>query len=414
MPTERFDVVVVGAGLAGLAAARRLHQAGRSVVVLESSDGVGGRVRTDDVDGFHLDRGFQVLLTAYPELHRQLDVDALHLRSFDPGALVRVGSSLRRVGDPLRQPTTMLSSAVAPVGTPVDKARLARLLLRLRRADPVALLRGEDVSSLEALRAEGFSDTMIDRFFRPLVGGIQLDAELSASRRMLDIVLRCLATGDAAVPAAGMGAIPAQLAGGLPDDAVRLGARVESVDGTTVRIAGGAAVTGAQLVVAAEGPAAVELLGLAPVASRAVSGVWFAADHAPYDQPLIALDAERSGPALNVAVMTNVAPEYSSDGRAVIVAAYPGRAAGGEEVSLVDDVRRQLRSWFGSDVDRWTHLRTHTIRHGQPDSRPAFSPKRRVALGDGVFVCGDHRDTPSIQGALFSGRRCADAMLATT
>lgn len=412
MPTERFDAVVVGAGLAGLAAARRLHQAGRSVVVLESSDGVGGRVRTDEVEGFHLDRGFQVLLTAYPELHRQLDVDSLHLRSFDPGALVRVGSSLRRVGDPLRQPTTMLSSAVAPVGTPVDKARLARLLLRLRRADPVALLRGEDVSSLAALRAEGFSDTMIDRFFRPLVGGIQLDAELSASRRMLDIVLRCLATGDAAVPAAGMGAIPAQLAAALPDDAVRLGARVESIDGTTVRIAGGAAVTGAQLVVATEGPAAVELLGLAPVASRPVSGVWFAADHAPYDQPLIALDAERSGPALNVAVMTNVAPEYSSDGRAVIVAACPGVGADGDEVSLVDDVRRQLRSWFGSDVDRWTHLRTHTIRHGQPDSRPAFSPKRRVALGDGVFVCGDHRDTPSIQGALFSGRRCAEAVLA--
>ncbi|MFN7149585.1 MAG: NAD(P)/FAD-dependent oxidoreductase [Microthrixaceae bacterium] len=414
MPTERVDVVLVGAGLAGLAAARLLHQAGRSVVVLEASDGVGGRVRTDEVEGFHLDRGFQVLLTAYPELHRQLDVDALHLRSFDPGALVRVGSSLRRVGDPLRQPTTLLSSAVAPVGNPADKARLARMLLRLRRADPVALLRGEDISSLDALRAEGFSDTMVDRFFRPLVGGIQLDAELSASRRMLDIVLRCLATGDATVPAAGMGALPAQLAAALPGDAVRLGARVESIDGTTVRIEGGATVAGAQVVVATEGPAAADLLGLAPVASRAVSGVWFAADHAPYDQPLIALDAERSGPALNVAVMTNVAPEYSSDGRAVIVAACPRHGAGEEAASLVADVRRQLRGWFGGDVDRWTHLRTHTIRHGQPDSRPAFSPKRRVALGDGIFVCGDHRDTPSIQGALFSGRRCAEAVLASS
>jgi protoporphyrinogen oxidase len=298
------------------------------------------------------------------------------------------------------------------VGTPVDKARLARMLLRLRQADPVALLRGEDVSSLEALRAEGFSDTMIDRFFRPLVGGIQLDAELSASRRMLDIVLRCLATGDATAPAAGMGAIPTQLAAALPEDAVRLGARVESIDGTTVRTVGGAALTGTHLVVATEGPAAADLLGLSPVASRPVSGVWFAADHAPYDQPLIALDAERSGPALNIAVMTNVAPEYSSDGRAVIVAACPGAAADGD--SLVDDVRRQLRSWFGGAVDRWEHLRTHTIRHGQPDSRPSFSPKRRVALGDGVFVCGDHRDTPSIQGALFSGRRCADAVLASS
>jgi protoporphyrinogen oxidase len=415
MAAEQVDVAVVGAGLAGLAAATRLRSAGRSVLVLEASDGVGGRVRTDEVDGFHLDRGFQVLLTAYPELHRQLDLDALHLRPFDPGALVWCEGKLHRVGDPLRQPGAVLASALAPVGSVADKARLAALLLRLRRADPRELLRGEDIPTMEALRSTGFSERMIDRFFRPLIGGIQLDPELSASRRMFDVVLRTLAVGSSAVPAAGMGAIPAQLVAALPGDAIRLSTAVTSVEPGRVRTVQGATINASQVVVATEGPAAADLLGLAPVASRPVACVWFAADAAPFTRRLIALDGARSGPALNVAVMSNVAPEYSSDGRAVIAAACPSIGADGTVRSdLVDDVRRQLRTWFGPVVDRWAHLRTHVIAHGQPDSSPAFAPKRRVSLGDGLYVCGDHRDTPSIQGALFSGRRCAEELLATT
>lgn len=411
MTTERVDVVVIGAGLAGLSAARELCAAGRDVALLEASDGVGGRVRTDEVDGFHLDRGFQVLLTAYPELERQLDVPSLQLRHFDPGALVWNGSTLHRVADPLRRPGAVLSSALAPVGSPVDKARLARLMWRLRRADPRELLRGPDVSTIDALRAEGFGEAMIERFFRPLVGGIQLDPELSASRRMFDVVLRCLVVGSSAVPAAGMGAIPAQLARSLPEGTLRLGAHVTSLEGTSARLEDGTTVEGSQLVVATEGPAAATLLGLPEVRSRPVSCVWFAAETAPFAAPLIALDGARSGPALNVAVMSNVAPEYSSDGRAVVAAACPA-VRPVDRGDLVDEVRRQLRGWFGPDVERWQHLRTHVIAHGQPDSRPRFDPRRRVEMGDGRFVCGDHRDTPSIQGALFSGRRCAGAVLA--
>jgi phytoene dehydrogenase-like protein len=110
--------------MAGLAAARVIHEAGLSAVVLESSDGVGGRVRTDEVDGFLLDRGFQVLLTAYPELHRQFDVSALDLRAFDPGALVWRNGRGYEVSDPFRKPTSLVSTALAPVGSPFDKARI--------------------------------------------------------------------------------------------------------------------------------------------------------------------------------------------------------------------------------------------------------------------------------------------------
>jgi len=273
------------------------------------------------------------------------------------------------------------------------------------------LLRRPDMTTAERLARAGFSARMMESLWQPLFARIQLDPDLEVSTRRFDTILRMLAVGATGVPRQGMGAIPAQLASTLPDDVARLGARVVDLDASGAILEGGERVSGRAVVVATAGPAVHRLLGerIPDPGSRAAGCCWFAAPSLPLPGPLLILDGEASGPAKNVAVMSEVAPSYAPAGRALVAAAVPGPAA--LDPGIVGRVREQLAGWFDSGTADWEHLRTDVIEHGQPAQRPPLDPKQLVALGDGVFVCGDHRDTASIQGAMFSGGRTASAVL---
>ncbi len=405
------DVAIVGAGLAGLTCAQDLTRSGVECTVLEASDGVGGRVRTDRVDGFLLDRGFQILLTGYPQVRERLDLDALGLALFEPGALVHISGGLQRVSDPSRRPLELAASLRAPVGTLRDKALAARLVLDVRRHSVRSLLRRPDMSTAERLASAGFSPEFVATFWRPLFAGIQLDPDLEVSSRRFDVILRMIASASTGVPREGIGAIPAQLAHTLPAGTVRLGSPVRDVTPTGLTLGDGERVAARAVVVATDGPAAHHLIGssVEDPGSRAAACCWFAASAAPVEGAVLMLEGEGSGPALNVVVMSEVQSSYAPPGTALVAAAVPGPAA--LEPGLADRVREQLAGWFGSTAGEWRHIRTDVIAHGQPMQLPPLNPRRRVDLGDGLFVCGDHRDTASLQGAMFSGQRTAEAVL---
>lgn len=406
------EIVVIGAGLAGLAAANALTAAGRTPLVIEASDGVGGRVRTDIVDGYRLDRGFQILLTGYPEVQRQLDLDALDLQPFRPGATVWIDGKGATVGDPFRDPKSLIATVLSPIGSPADKLRILKLRRRVCSGDPRRLLRNPERTTAEHLNELGFSTKMIERFFQPLFAGIQLDPSLGTSSRMFDIIFRSLSIGDAVVPADGMGAIGAQMASRLEAGSLHLNTRV-----TALATAGSGrarsittdrgVITADQVVVATDGPAATKLLGLKTTDSLSVGCVWFGADRSPVPNRTIILDGQGTGPAANVAILSDVAPSYAPPGKTLIAAATPGLI--GAEID--ESVRSQMRLWFGSQVDSWATLRVDRIVHAQPAQNPPSHAKRRVRLDHNLWVCGDHRDTGSIQGALFSGRRTAQALV---
>jgi phytoene dehydrogenase-like protein len=411
--SETGPVAIVGAGLAGLACARRLADAGIPVLVLEASDGVGGRVRTDEADGFLLDRGFQVLLTAYPEARRVLDFGALGLKAFYPGALVHTQGRFHRAADPWRHPLDAVSTLFSPLGTFADKAHITALRHRVTAGCWDDLAGRPETTTLEALRRAHLSSKIIDRFFRPFLGGVLAGRELTASSRMFEFVFRAFAAGEVCLPARGMGAIPAQLRAALPADAVRLGARVERIDDGRVRLSGGETVAARAVVVATEAPEAARLTGLAGhPGGRALTCLYFAAERAPIDQPILLLDGDGAGPVNNVAVPSAVASSYAPPGAALVSATVLGSPVP-DDAALEAAVRAQLAGWFGATTRRWRHLRTYRIPFAQPEQAPpALTPWRRaVRLRPALYVCGDHRDNASINGALESGRRAADAVL---
>ncbi len=403
---EQIEVGVIGAGLSGLACAVHLQEHGVACTLFDGAPEPGGRVRTDEQEGYLLDRGFQILLSSYPEARRVLDFDALEARPFDAGSLVQVGSKAWRVTDPWRSPVRGLGSILAPFVTLGDGLKLAKL----RSGSVAASLRPGDVTAGEYLRQLGFSDELRERFFRPFFAGITLDPELGVPAHYLVSLFGWFSTGKAVLPRRGMRALPEQLAAGLPPGSVRFGEKVRSIRGQGFELEGGGQVEARALVAAVDAHAAAELFE--PFESRAWSGtttVYYAAESSPVGGPWLVLNGEgrTKGPVNHLCVPSDVQPSYAPQGSSLLSISLVG-VPDDDDRSLDQAVRTQLRAWYGGAVDRWQLLRVDRIER----ALPRFARGETSSVRDGVHLCGDYLETPSIQGALVSGRRAAEAVLA--
>ena len=405
-------IVIIGAGLAGLCCGLELQEAGREFIIIDAADRVGGRVRTDIVEGFKLDRGFQVLLDSYPEVSRRLDLSKLNLRKFEPGALVHYKSEFHSVTDPFRRPLAAIPTAFTPIGSLVDKFRVGLIRADVLKDAAEALFDRKEMTTLERLRAAGFSDSMIERFFRPFLGGIFLERELNTSSRMFDFVFWMFSMGSACLPAEGMEAIPRALAEKLPSANIRSNTRVASVGDGVVTLESGEVIEAAATVIATDAPAASKLLGK-PEAPKGVgvTCIYFSVPLAPLTDAVLILNGDGTGRINNLCFPTRVASSYGPEGTDLASVSVLG--TGHDSTSLIAGVKEQLADWFGREVDEWKHLATYEIAYALPSQAPpALTPaEREVRVRPGLYICGDHIDNASIQGAMVSGRRAAEALI---
>lgn len=394
------DVIVIGAGLAGLRAARVLTAAGRSVVILEAAERIGGRVATDEVDGFLLDRGFQLLNPAYSELREAVDLYALDVQSFQRGVAVRDGVDLTVLADPLRHPLVAVRSAGSRYLRPSE---LGAALGWLRGADS----RADDRTLAASFDRAGFTGALrevADQF----LAGVLAERTGQTSAAFVRSLVGWFLRGTPGLPADGMRALPRLLAQGLD---VRLNSSVASIartpDGVQVSVADGSELSARTVVVAVDPATLGTLTSLPSTPMRGLATWWFATPVAPTALPILFVDAAGRGPVVNTAVVSNVAAGYAPAGHHLVQCSVVLDGSLPAEAEL----RAHAGAIYDSPTDDWRLLHVHEVPHSLPVMSPGM-PRPPIDLGGGVFVAGDHVEGASIQGALLSGRRTAEAVLA--
>ena len=413
--------IIVGAGLAGLVCARALVDAGAPVRVLEAG-AIGGRVRTMLRDGYRLDRGFQVLFTAYPGARRWLDFAQLDLRSFDPGAAIRHRGGWAILGDPRRDRSALAPALLTGVVPLQDKVRTLLLAVRLagRDWDGVRTMNGQDRSTLDYLRACGFSAAYIDRFIRPFYGGIYLDRALATSARVFAFTFQMLTLGETVVPAAGMGAITQQLAAALPPDTIQTATPVRGLLRDGERVVGvrtdTAEVRAPRVVVATDSRAAATLTGLdLPREWLASTVIYFGSDAPLVGHKKILLNPAPNAFINNAVQISNIASDYAPPGKHLFACTVLGDPDLADE-QIIARCRAELADWFGAertDPARLVALEVIRVPFSQfvqpPGVHEALARNRTATPG--LYLAGEYTEDSSINGSMRSGEGAAGAVL---
>ena len=404
-------ITIIGAGISGLSAGLHLHRKGFTVKIIEASDRVGGRIKTDIVDGFRLDQGFQVLLTSYPEAKMLLDYDALELKIFLPGATVLYDGGQFEIADPFRRPSALLATAFAPVGSLKDKFNTFILKNKLIAKSVEGVFAQPQKSSLEQLSDYGFSTKMINRFFKPFFSGIFLENNLATSNRMFDFVMKMFSEGDAAIPALGMEEIPKQLAKQLPEQAFLFNTKVVDIQANTIITTTGEQIQSDIIIVATEATALIsKYKTTTETKHHSVTNVYFEAKVAPSNKAVVILNAsEKDKIVNNLTVMTNASMAYAPAEKVLVSVSCTGMLDYSDQ-ELAQKIKTELQPWFGNQVEHWSHLKTYKVKYALPQLAILKDDLNTadMKINDNLYCCGDHLMNGSINAAMKSGRLLAD------
>ena len=404
--TKQVEVAIIGAGLAGLACAIELQKNKIDFQIFEASDGVGGRVRSDVIDGFILDRGFQLYNPSYAEGKRLLDYQDLDLKPFTPGVAIRDGKRLRLVVDPFRSRDFRFRLLRDLPGNPFSQLGLVRYFLKYLITSDAQIATTKDISAQVSLTKSGIKGSLLEKLFRPFLQGVFLESELSTSRKFLDVVLKNFLQGIPSVPAKGMQEISNQLAAKLPKEKISLNTKVLSISGNKLTTSEGE-IEARKIVVATDPTTAISWLKLEPKKMHSVTTWYFKADKSINSivkaKPILFVDAQKNGPLTNAVVITNAAPSYAPNGEVLVSAS----AISPNENADLLSVKKHLSHLFGINTDSWQLIKEYKIKEALPAMIPPFSLVSSNQINNDLFVAGDHRVTSSIQGALLSGTNTA-------
>ena len=404
------DVAIIGAGLAGLSAAVHLHRAGKSIKIYEAKDYIGGRASSILHEGFCLDRGFQVLLTAYPECRQLLNYQDLQLKSFKKDALIFRNNKTERLGYPFTHPLEFFKLKSFSIFNPKDLFYLLRLKRKLRKACNEKLLAYDESNALAQLKKDHFSQKFIDNFFKPFLGGILLDRNLLSSGKMVNFLLKMFMEGETALPAKGMGAIAQQIASYLPADTIHLNHQVQRIADQEIILSNNRKINAKTILLATDAWSAARLLELPlPPPGHSVACCYYAAEKSPLEAPLLFLNGEEKGPINHLAVVSDVAPTYAPAGASLISATILEKHMNLSDEFLNDAAIEQLSRWFGSQVFQWKPLKIFRIANAHPAIYPdrLWHSPYPYKVRNNVYACGDYLEAPSINSAIATGRKAA-------
>jgi phytoene dehydrogenase-like protein len=405
------DVIIIGAGIAGLTAANYLEEQGFSPLVIESTSRVGGRVKTDVRDGYRMDRGFQVFLPAYPEAKKLLDYEALDLKYFSPGAKILMeDGGIETISDPLQEWKTVFTTAFSRVGSLKDKLKVYELKKAVEKKTVAKIFGQQPKSTRKFLREFGFSEEMIELFFQPFFAGIFLEKALNTSSNMFEFVFKMFAEQNAAVPARGMSEIPVQLKSKLHQTTFHFDERVTHIEGNTVFTNKHQEYKANAILIATEATGLIKQYK--PEVNTNFQGttcLYFSADTLHEFKKYVILNSSKSRIINNIAVMSNVSSDYAPKGKHLIACCTVGLSTDGNE-DLIFEVKEELKPWFGESVAQWHHLKTYHIPFAlsqQLNVELELNPKA-LQIREGLYCCGDHLLNSSLNAAMKTGRIAAE------